>query len=424
MNACVTRIHREAETKSRPGALPARGRVRVAHEGAPAWGRLDDGTVELWTGERLDASAASWLAPVDPLEDPRGPPDLPLARTETSTAPRSASPRISSSRRATLDGDLRRHRAACRNTRFLNYEGELAPGDRPPDERRWPRTRRSTTSPAMRPANDVGLHDFRHADRGAMLRVKGQDGVPDRSAPRWSSAEASRHGGFGSSDLPQRRARPGGPTRGDLIWTPGLLLADLCRVDHARPRGRRAHRDPRAQPPDGRPAILVEVEYTGLGRIANPGRRGRHRSPPGPGEVPSGLRADHCTWRWRSPRRRPSARRQRKKKNGIHQAAAHRPRQPAGRRPRPGRRPLGGPVRAHRTQPAKGGRALLACNDEPYCLKFDRGRLARPRPLRLRARSGLLARRRPRPPRPAPAPSGRNARARYSSPIPMTGRSR
>ena len=26
------------------------------------------------------------------------------------------------------------------------------------------------------PANDVGLHDFRHADRGAMLRVKGQDG--------------------------------------------------------------------------------------------------------------------------------------------------------------------------------------------------------------------------------------------------------
>ena len=25
-------------------------------------------------------------------------------------------------------------------------------------------------------ANDVGLHDFRHADRGAMLRVKGQDG--------------------------------------------------------------------------------------------------------------------------------------------------------------------------------------------------------------------------------------------------------
>ena len=26
------------------------------------------------------------------------------------------------------------------------------------------------------PANDVGVHDFRHADRGAMLRVKGQDG--------------------------------------------------------------------------------------------------------------------------------------------------------------------------------------------------------------------------------------------------------
>ena len=26
------------------------------------------------------------------------------------------------------------------------------------------------------PANDFGVHDFRHADRGSMLRVKGQDG--------------------------------------------------------------------------------------------------------------------------------------------------------------------------------------------------------------------------------------------------------
>ena len=34
----------------------------------------------------------------------------------------------------------------------------------------------STTSPRYTVANDFGVHDFRHIDRGSMLRVKGQDG--------------------------------------------------------------------------------------------------------------------------------------------------------------------------------------------------------------------------------------------------------
>ncbi len=62
-----------------------------------------------------------------------------------------------------------------RGTRFLNYEGELAVviGRRMHgvgiDEA-------LAYVAGYAPANDVGLHDFRHADRGSMLRVKGQDG--------------------------------------------------------------------------------------------------------------------------------------------------------------------------------------------------------------------------------------------------------
>jgi len=68
-------------------------------------------------------------------------------------------------------GVIRRPRGA----RFLNYEGELAVviGER---------MKGVGVDDALNyvkgylPANDVGLHDFRHADRGSMLRVKGQDG--------------------------------------------------------------------------------------------------------------------------------------------------------------------------------------------------------------------------------------------------------
>ena len=65
--------------------------------------------------------------------------------------------------------------ARPRGCRFLNYEGELAvvigrtctnvPVDRALDYVK-----------GYTIANDFGLHDFRHADRGAMFRVKGQDG--------------------------------------------------------------------------------------------------------------------------------------------------------------------------------------------------------------------------------------------------------
>ncbi len=59
--------------------------------------------------------------------------------------------------------------------RFLNYEGEVAVVI-------GRRCRGVAVEEALEyvggytVANDWGVHDFRHADRGSMLRVKGQDG--------------------------------------------------------------------------------------------------------------------------------------------------------------------------------------------------------------------------------------------------------
>ena len=88
----------------------------------------------------------------------------------------------------TLNG----HRGiVCRpkGARFLNYEGELAVvvGKR---MKGVPMDEVLDYVGGYACANDVGLHDFRHADRGAMLRVKGQDGflpLGPSSSPRRSS---------------------------------------------------------------------------------------------------------------------------------------------------------------------------------------------------------------------------------------------
>jgi 5-oxopent-3-ene-1,2,5-tricarboxylate decarboxylase/2-hydroxyhepta-2,4-diene-1,7-dioate isomerase len=158
-------------------------------------------------------------------------------------------------------GDLRRPRGA----RFLNYEGEVA----------------VVIGRAMHGvpeadvlgyvagyacANDVGLHDFRHADRGSMLRVKGQDGfcpigpelVPaDRFDPTAFEIRTYLNGEV---------AQQGSAT--DLIWPISYLLADLCRVITLEPgdvvlSGTPAHSRPME------PGDVVEVEVTGLGRLSN-----------------------------------------------------------------------------------------------------------------------------------------------------------
>ncbi len=118
------------------------------------------------------------------------------------------------------------------------------------------------------PANDVGLHDFRHADRGSMLRVKGQDGfLPIGPAvvtrDEWSPDGGYRLRTYLNGDVVQE----GGSE--DIIWDYRYQLADLCRLITLEPGDVVLTGTPANSRPM-RPGDTVEVEIDGLGRLTNP----------------------------------------------------------------------------------------------------------------------------------------------------------
>jgi 5-oxopent-3-ene-1,2,5-tricarboxylate decarboxylase/2-hydroxyhepta-2,4-diene-1,7-dioate isomerase len=149
-------------------------RARVLDGAQAVDGVVTGGTIVLQTGRSLAANPASFLSPVVPRQ---------IIATHLTYRSRcieyrmSALPSYPSYFMKPL-GAVSHHGAAVarpRGCRFLNYEGEVAVviGRRcvnvTPDEAL--RYVKGYTA-----ANDFGVHDFRHADRNAMFRVKGQDG--------------------------------------------------------------------------------------------------------------------------------------------------------------------------------------------------------------------------------------------------------
>src|ERR671921_450404 len=149
--------------------------------------------------------------------------------------------------------------------RYLNYEGELAVVI----GRRMKGVSEADALDHVAGytcANDVGLHDFRHADRGAMLRVKGQDGFLPIGPEVVPAAE------FDPTDFTLRTTLNGDivqeATADDLIWGVAYQLADLNRLITLEPgdvvlTGTPANSRP-MQPGD-----VVAVEISGLGRVEN-----------------------------------------------------------------------------------------------------------------------------------------------------------
>ena len=241
----------------------SRRAVRVAVDGQPRWGHLDGESIVLADGTRIEESTAVYLAPVEPTKI--------LAvhltyrsRVEEYAARIPPQPSYFMKPPTTLNGHrglLRRPRGA----RFLNYEGELA----------LVIGRRLKSVPidevldyvaGYAPANDVGLHDFRHADRGAMLRVKGQDGFLPIGPELVPAAE------FDPTDYTLRTYLNGEvvqeATADDLLFSVAYQLADLCRLITLEPgdvvlTGTPANSRPME------PGDVVEVEISGLGRLTN-----------------------------------------------------------------------------------------------------------------------------------------------------------
>lgn len=239
-------------------------RVRILHDGAPAWGELADGEIRLDGGGSADPATARWLAPAEPTKI--------IAvhltyrsRLEEYQARTPAEPSYFMKPPTTLNGHLGELRRPA-GTRFLNYEGELAviigremKGVRPEDAHAY--------VAGFAPANDVGLHDFRHADRGSMLRVKGQDGFLPLG-PAMVTADAwTPDGGFRLTTRINGEVVQSGDGE-DLIWDYRYQLADLCRTITLCPgdivlTGTPANSRPMA------PGDVVEVEVEGLPALRN-----------------------------------------------------------------------------------------------------------------------------------------------------------
>jgi 5-oxopent-3-ene-1,2,5-tricarboxylate decarboxylase/2-hydroxyhepta-2,4-diene-1,7-dioate isomerase len=238
--------------------------VRVDVTGSPQWGIRSGERILLEDGRELRAAGARYLAPVEPTK---------IIATHLTYRSRlteygarvPAEPSYFMKPPSTLNGHggvLRRPRGA----RFLNYEGEVAAviGR---SMHGVPESEALEYVAGYAPANDVGLHDFRHADRGSMLRVKGQDGFCPIGPELTPAAD------FDPTDFQLRTFLNGAVVQeahsDDLIWPIAYLLADLCRLITLEPgdvilTGTPANSRPME------PGDIVAVEVSGLGRLENP----------------------------------------------------------------------------------------------------------------------------------------------------------
>lgn len=237
--------------------------VRVEVDGIGRFGRLDGLDIVLADGVRVSEAEATYLAPAEPSKI--------IAvhltyrsRVEEYAARTPLQPSYFMKPPTTLNG----HRGALRRprgARFLNYEGELAVvvGER---MKGVPMDEALDYVGGYTCANDVGLHDFRHADRGAMLRVKGQDGFLPLGPELVAASE------FDPTDYTLRTYLNGEVVQeaaaDDLLFPVAYQLADLCRVITLEPgdvvlTGTPANSRPME------PGDVVEVEISGLGRLTN-----------------------------------------------------------------------------------------------------------------------------------------------------------
>ena len=150
--------------------------------------------------------------------------------------------------------------------RFLNYEGEVAVVI-------GRRCRGVSVAEALdyvrgyTVANDWGVHDFRHADRGSMLRVKGQDGFCPLGPVMVDAADVD------PEDLTLRTFVNGeevqhGHTGTDLMFSFAYQVADVARLITLQPGDVLLTGTPANSRPV-EPGDVVAVEIDGIGRLEN-----------------------------------------------------------------------------------------------------------------------------------------------------------
>lgn len=239
--------------------------VRIDVGGTAVWGVPAGDLIELAEGRSVAEGDATYLPPVEPSKI------VATHLTYRSRAEEYGMPRFPSSPSYFLKppSAVSAHRtpvARPRGCRFLNYEGEIAVvigerclGTSVGDALRYVR--------GYTVANDWGVHDFRHADRGSMLRVKGQDGFCPLGPALVDADDVD------PDDLTLRTYRNGelvqeGHTGRDLLFSFAYQIADVSRLVTLEPGDVLLTGTPaNSRPVDPGDTVAVEVE--GIGRLEN-----------------------------------------------------------------------------------------------------------------------------------------------------------
>ncbi len=240
-------------------------RVRVDHDGRAIDATLDGDTVTGDGAEIKIDQVQRWLAPLTPgkiiathLTYRSRAEEYRMARLPSEPSYFMKPP---SSLSAHLEPVVRP--AGCR---FLNYEGEVAVVI-------GRRCHRVGIDEALEyvggytVANDWGVHDFRHADRGSMLRVKGQDGFCPLGPVLVDAGDVD------PDDLTLRTFVNGeevqhGHTGTDLLFSFAYQIADVARLITLEPGDVLLTGTPANSRPV-EPGDVVAVEVEGIGRLEN-----------------------------------------------------------------------------------------------------------------------------------------------------------
>jgi 5-oxopent-3-ene-1,2,5-tricarboxylate decarboxylase/2-hydroxyhepta-2,4-diene-1,7-dioate isomerase len=241
-------------------------RARVEVEGRPAWGRVEGELILLDGDAHVGVADARYLPPAEPTKIVATHLTYRSRAEEYGMARLPAAPSYFLKPPSSLSG----HRvpvARPRGCRFLNYEGEIAVvmGER---------CLGTSVGDALRyvagytVANDWGVHDFRHADRGSMLRVKGQDGFCPLGPVLVDASDVDPEDltirTFVNGELAQE-----GHTGRDLLFSFAYQIADVARLVTLEPGDVLLTGTPANSRPV-EPGDVVAVEVEGIGRLENP----------------------------------------------------------------------------------------------------------------------------------------------------------
>jgi 5-oxopent-3-ene-1,2,5-tricarboxylate decarboxylase / 2-hydroxyhepta-2,4-diene-1,7-dioate isomerase len=239
--------------------------VRIEHDGRAVEGELDGEAVRADGLELKLGEVRRWLPPVEPGK---------ILATHLTYRSRAEEYRMAQLPRTPSyfmkpPSSLSAHREPVvrpKGCRFLNYEGEIAVVI-------GRRCRRASVDDALdyvrgyTIANDWGVHDFRHADRGSMLRVKGQDGFCPLGPALVDAADVDPDDltiqTFVNAELVQE-----GNTGADLMFSFAYQVADLSRLVTLEPGDVLLTGTPANSRPV-EPGDVVAVEVGGIGRLEN-----------------------------------------------------------------------------------------------------------------------------------------------------------